>query len=126
MLNQAILIGRLVADPELRYTPGEGTAVAEFTLAVDRPFVSKETGGREADFIKVITWRKQAEACAQYLKKGSQAAVVGRLQIRSFDDREGIRRKVTEVVASEVKFLQRPGSGGQETENSETLDNEQS
>ena len=112
MFNQVILIGRLVAEPELRYTPGNGVAVAEFTLAVDRPFASKDTGEREADFIKVITWRGQAEACSKHLQKGHMAAVVGRLQISSFDDKEGVRRKVAEVIANNVKFLQRPKGEG--------------
>jgi len=109
MLNQVVLIGRLTHDPELRYTAGSGVPVATFTLAVDRPFTNQQ-GEREADFIKIVTWRKQAENCANYLKKGSQCAVSGRLQIRSFDDSQGVRRKVAEVVANDVRFLDRPRS----------------
>ena len=112
MLNQVILIGRLVAEPELRYTPGDGVAVADFTLAVDRPFANKDTGEREADFIKVIVWRGQAEACSKHLQKGQMAAVVGRLQVSSFDDKDGVRRKVAEVIANNVQFLSRPKGEG--------------
>ena len=109
MLNLVVLIGRLTRDPELRYTPGNGTAVATFTLAVDRPFANRQ-GEREADFIRIVTWDKLAESCANYLQKGRLAAVTGRLQIRSYDDKEGIRRWITEVVARDVRFLERPRS----------------
>ncbi len=113
MLNQVVLIGRLTHDPELRYTAGSGVPVTTFTIAVDRPFTNQQ-GEREADFIKIVTWRKQAENCANYLKKGSLCAVSGRLQIRSFDDSQGVRRKVAEVVAGDVRFLDRP-RGSEET-----------
>lgn len=103
-MNSVNLIGRLVQDPELRYTPAEGVAVANFTLAVDRPFLNQK-GEREADFIRIVTWRKLAESCARNLTKGRQVAVEGRLQIRSYDDREGIRRIAAEVVARSVHFL---------------------
>ncbi len=109
MLNQVVLIGRLTRDPELRYTAGSGVPVASFNLAVDRPFTNQQ-GERETDFIDIVTWRKLAENCANYLKKGSLAAVSGRLQIRSYDDRQGIRRKAAEIVASNVQFLDRPRS----------------
>ncbi len=104
MLNQVVLIGRLTHDPELRYTAGSGVPVATFSLAVDRPFTNQQ-GERETDFIKIVTWRKQAENCANYLHKGSLAAVSGRLQIRSYEDNEGAKRKVAEVVAENVRFL---------------------
>ncbi len=104
MLNQVVLIGRLTRDPELRYTPGNGVPVATFTLAVDRNFTNKQ-GERETDFIDIVVWRKQAENCANYLKKGSLAAATGRLQVRSYDDSQGIRRKVAEIVADDVRFL---------------------
>jgi single-strand DNA-binding protein len=106
MLNQVVLIGRLTHDPELRYTAGSGVPVATFSLAVNRPFTNQQ-GERDTDFIKIVTWRKQAENCANYLKKGSMAAVTGRLQIRSYEDNEGIKRKVSEVVADNVTFLER-------------------
>ncbi len=112
MLNQVVLIGRLTDDPELRYTAGSGVAVASFRLAVNRPFTNQQ-GEREADFIDIVTWRKLAENCANYLKKGSLAAVSGRLQIRSYDDRQGVRRKSAEIVADNVQFLERPRSSDQ-------------
>lgn len=109
MLNRVILIGRLTKDPELKYTPN-GLAVASFTLAVDR-FRSNAQGERETDFIPIVVWQKQAENCANYLGKGSLAAVDGRLQIRSYDGKDGIRRWATEVIAENVRFLDRRGEG---------------
>ncbi|NMB39285.1 MAG: single-stranded DNA-binding protein, partial [Firmicutes bacterium] len=106
MLNTVILIGRLVADPQLRYTQN-GIAVTSFTLAVNRPYTS-QSGEREADFIDIVTWRKLAETCANHLNKGRLVAVQGRLQVRSYDDREGIRRKAAEIVADQVRFLDWP------------------
>lgn len=105
MLNRVILIGRLTADPELRYT-NSGTAVASFTLAVDR-MRTNQTGERETDFINIVVWQKQAETVAQYLHKGRLAAVDGRLQIRSYENREGQKIRVAEVVAETVRFLDR-------------------
>ncbi len=105
MINRVILVGRLVRDPELRFT-ASGKAVGSFTLAVDRPFTNQQ-GEREADFINIVTWEKTAETCANYLKKGRQVALEGRLQIRSYDDSQGIRRKAAEVVANNVMFLDR-------------------
>ena len=102
-MNKVILIGRLTRDPELRYT-GNNTPVASFTLAVNRNF-SNQQGEREADFINIVVWRKQAENVKNYLSQGSQAAVEGRIQTRSYDDNNGQRRYVTEVVADNVEFL---------------------
>jgi single stranded DNA-binding protein (ssb) len=104
MLNRIILIGRLTADPELRYTPS-GVAVARFSLAVVRPFTNQQ-GEREADFIDIVVWRQLAEACAQYLRKGRLVAVEGRLQIRTYENQEGRRVRVAEVVAENVRFLE--------------------
>ncbi|MCF6094660.1 single-stranded DNA-binding protein [Microaerobacter geothermalis] len=104
MLNRVILIGRLTRDPELRYTPN-GVAVTTFTLAVDRPFTNQQ-GQREADFINIVTWRQLAETCANYLKKGRLTAVEGRIQIRNYENNEGRRVYVTEVVADNVRFLE--------------------
>ena len=104
-LNRVILIGNLTRDPELRYTP-DGTPVASFTLAVNRPFLNQNKE-RGVDFIPIVAWRKQAERCSEYLMKGSQVAVDGRLQVRSYEDRDGIKRRVTEVIAWRVEFLQR-------------------
>ena len=105
MLNRVILIGRLTRDPELRYTQ-QGTAVARFTLAVNRKFKREET-----DFIDIVVWQKQAENCAQYLTKGQLAMVEGRLQVRSYEGQDGQKRKAVEVVADDVKFLSKPGTG---------------
>lgn len=102
-MNKVILIGRLTADPELRYTPS-GAAVCSFRIAVDRPFNS-QSGEREADFINIVVWNKAAENTAKYMSKGRQIAVEGRLQIRSYDGNDGQRRWVTEVVADRVEFL---------------------
>ncbi|MGM0501461.1 MAG: single-stranded DNA-binding protein [Bacillota bacterium] len=104
MLNKTILIGRLTDDPELRYT-ANGTAVSNFTLAVQRKFKNRE-GEYDADFIDIVVWRKQAETCANYLGKGRLVAVEGRLQIRSYETDEGYNRRVAEVVADDVRFLE--------------------
>lgn len=104
MLNRVILIGRLTKDPELRYTPS-GVAVTQFTLAVDRGF-SNQQGEREADFIPIVTWRQLAETVANYLRKGRLCAVEGRIQVRNYDNNEGKRVYVTEVVADNVRFLE--------------------
>lgn len=104
-LNQVILIGNLTRDPELRYTP-DGTPVTSFTIAVNRPFINRQ-GEREADFVPIVVWRKSAETCSEYLMKGSQVAIEGRLQVRNYEDKDGIRKWVTEVVARRVDFLQR-------------------
>lgn len=108
MINRVVLLGRLTKDPELRYTPS-GVAVATFTLAVDRRF-SNQQGERETDFIFIVAWRQLAELCANYLKKGQQAAVEGRLQTRSYENRDGQKVYVTEVVADNVQFLSPPRS----------------
>ncbi|MGN7358856.1 single-stranded DNA-binding protein [Paenibacillus sp. SAF-054] len=110
MLNRVILIGRLTKDPELRYTPA-GVAVTQFTLAVDRPFTS-QGGEREADFIPVVTWRQLAETCANYLRKGRLTAVEGRIQVRNYENNEGKRVYVTEVIADNVRFLESNRDGG--------------
>lgn len=103
MLNRTILIGRLTRDPELKYTPS-GVAVTVFTLAVDRPFTNN--GEREADFIPIVVWRQLAETCATYLRKGRLTAVEGRIQTRNYENNEGRRIYVTEVVADNVRFLE--------------------
>lgn len=110
MLNRVILIGRLTKDPELRYTPN-GVAVASFTLAVNRSRPNPQ-GEREADFIPVVVWQKQAENCANYIGKGSLVAVEGRLQVRTYDAKDGQRRWVTEVMAENVRFLEKKESAG--------------
>ena len=103
-MNKVTLIGRLTKDPELKYTPGAGTAVTTLTLAVDRAY-SKD-GKKEADFIPVVIWGKQAESTAQYVSKGKLLGVAGRIQTRSYDAKDGTKRYVTEVIAEEVQFLE--------------------
>lgn len=102
-MNKVFLIGRLTRDPELRYT-GSNIPVATFSLAVNRNF-SNQNGEREADFFNIVVWRKQAENCKNYLNQGSQVAIEGRLQSRSYDDKDGSKRYVTEVIADNVEFL---------------------
>jgi len=121
-LNRVILIGNLAQDPELRYTP-DGKPVVNFTLAVSRPFTNPN-GERGVDFIPVVVWRKQAERCSEYLMKGSQVAVEGRLQVRSYEDRDGIKRKVSEVIAWRVEFLQRLKRPLSEEVSEEKIENE--
>ncbi|MNH98538.1 Single-stranded DNA-binding protein ssb [compost metagenome] len=113
MLNRVILIGRLTKDPELRYTPA-GVAVTQFTLAVDRPFSNSQTKEREADFINIVTWRQLAETCANYLRKGRLTAVEGRMQVRNYDNNEGRKVYVTEVIADNVRFLESTGGNREE------------
>lgn len=108
VLNRIVLIGRLVADPQLRYTQ-TGTAVANFRIAVDRPF-SNQQGERETDFIDIVTWRKLAEVVANNLNKGRLVGVDGRLQVREYEY-EGQRRRQAEVVADNVQFLDWPSDG---------------
>lgn len=102
-MNKVALLGRLTKDPELKYTPGTGYAVITVTMAVDR--YNASTKQREADFIPVVIWGKQAEAMANYQKKGSRIAVSGRISTRSYDAKDGTKRYVTEVTADEVQFL---------------------
>ena len=115
-LNRVILIGNLTADPELKYTPS-GTARTRFSIAVNRQY--KNASGQrqeEVTFVPIITWGSQAENCANYLSKGRSVAVEGRLRIDSFENAEGERKKVVEVVANSVQFLGGPArSGGGES-----------
>lgn len=106
-MNKVFLIGRLTKDPELRYTSNQ-TAAASFTIAVNRTFAN-QNGEREADFINIVVWRKQAENVKNYLTKGSQVAIDGRIQTRTYDAQDGSKRYVTEVVADNVQFLDTKG-----------------
>ena len=103
MLNHITIMGRLTRDPELRRT-GSGIAVASFTVAVDRDFASRESGERETDFIDCVAWRQTGEFVSKYFTKGSMAVVSGRLQIRSWTDKDGNKRRTAEVVADNVYF----------------------
>lgn len=103
-MNRSVIIGRLVADPTLKYTPGAGTAVTTVTLAVDRRYSKDEK--KEADFIPVVIWGKSAESTAQHMKKGLLMGVAGRIQTRSYEAKDGGKRYITELAAEEVKFLE--------------------
>ena len=103
MLNHITIMGRLTRDPELRRT-GSGVAVASFTLAVDRDFGKNENGERETDFIDCVAWRQTGEFVSKYFTKGRMAVVSGRLQIRSWNDKDGNKRRTAEVVADNVYF----------------------
>jgi single-strand DNA-binding protein len=110
MLNRVVLIGRLTADPELRYTPS-GVPVASFRLAVDRQFKT-QGGERETDFINIVAWRKSAEFAANYLGKGRLVCVEGRLQIRQWTTQDGQKRSTAEVVSDNIQGLDRPREQG--------------
>ena len=103
MLNHITIMGRMTRDPELRRT-GSGVAVTSFTLAVDRDFSNKESGEKETDFIDCVAWRQTGEFVSKYFKKGSMAVVSGKLQIRSWTDKDGNKRRSAEVIADNVYF----------------------
>lgn len=110
MINRTVLAGRLVRDPELRYT-SNGVAVSNFTLACNRPFKNQD-GEQEADFIQCVAWRKQAENIANYMKKGSLVGIDGRIQTRSYEGQDGKMVYVTEVLAESIQFLESRNSSG--------------
>jgi len=113
MLNHIVVMGRLTRDPELRRT-GSGIAVTSFSVAVDRDFVPKEGGERETDFIDCVAWRSTGEFVSKYFAKGSMAVVSGRLQIRSWTDKDGNRRRSAEIVADNVYFGESKRSADQQ------------
>lgn len=102
-MNKVILIGNLTRDPELSETPN-GVPVCRFSIAVSRDYANAN-GTRETDFFNITVWRGRAENCGKYLKKGNKVAVFGSLQNRSYEDKDGIKRNVTDVIANEVEFL---------------------
>lgn len=114
MINNTVLVGRLTKDVELRYTPSN-VAVATFTLAVNRTF-KNENGEREADFINCVMWRQQAENLASWAKKGALIGITGRIQTRSYDNQQGQRVYVTEVVAEQFQLLESKGQQGNQTQ----------
>ena len=116
-MNKVFLIGRLTRDPEIRYT-SSNVAVATFSIAVNRTFTN-QSGEREADFINIVVWRKQAENCKNYLNQGSQVAIDGRIQTRNYEDQNGQKRYVTEVVADNVQFLDTKAAREQRESNSD-------
>ena len=107
-MNKAILIGRLTADPELS-TTNSGVDVCRFTLAINRPF-KNQNGETQADFLNIVVWRAAAANCHKFLRKGSQCAVVGRIETRSYEGNDGNRRYITEIIADNVEFLGRANS----------------
>ena len=122
-MNKVILIGRLTKDPELKYTPGTGAAVTTITLAVDN--YNSKTQEKTADFISVVLWGKQAENTAQYIVKGSQVAISGRISVRSYDAKDGTKRYVTEVVAdmfNGIQFLSKSNNNNSKSGNAENND----
>ncbi|MDU6295555.1 single-stranded DNA-binding protein [Clostridium celatum] len=119
-MNKVVIIGRLTKDPELKYTPGNGTAVTTLTLAVDN--YNSKSGEKGVDFIPVVIWGKQAENTAQYMVKGNQIAISGRISTRSYDAKDGSKRYVTEVVAdmfNGVQFLSKSNGANSTSNNTE-------
>lgn len=115
-MNKIILMGRLTKDPEVKYT-NNGKAVAQFTLAVNRPIKNAE-GNYEADFINIVAWNQTAEVVGNYVHKGQRLLVEGRLQIRAYDAKDGSKRYVTEVIASNIEFIEKKeGSSPTSTRN---------
>ena len=104
-MNKAILIGRLTRDPELRYT-SSNRAVCQFTVAIDRPFTNQASGTREADFINCVIWRQQAENLSNWAKKGTLVGITGRIQTRHYENQQGQRVYVTEVIADNFQILE--------------------
>ena len=113
-MNKVILVGRLTADPELRQTQS-GVSSCRFTVAVDRKFTDKNSGERQADFITCVAWRQTASFIGSYFRKGSKIALVGSLQTRTYDDNQGQKRYVTEVVVEEAEFADSANSGSRES-----------
>lgn len=123
MLNKVVLIGRLTKDVDLKFLPGSGVAVANFSIAVDRSF--KKEGQQDVDFIPITVWNKQAESASKYIHKGSLVGISGRLQISSYEAKDGAKRYRTDVVADEVQFLDSKGdSNSQSPSESKNTDEE--
>ncbi|MDT2760506.1 single-stranded DNA-binding protein [Enterococcus xiangfangensis] len=118
MINNVVLVGRLTKDPDLRYT-ANGTGVATFTLAVNRNFTN-QSGNREADFINCVIWRKSAETLANYARKGTLLGVTGRIQTRNYENQQGQRVYVTEVVAENFQLLESRSANEQRQQNPNT------
>lgn len=116
-MNNVVLIGRLTRDPELRFIPNSGTAVARFSMAVDREF--KKEGQPDADFFNIVVWGKQAENVSNYLKKGRKVAVVGNLRNNNYEDKNGVKHYSVEVNANRVEFLEW-GEKTQDQQNTQT------
>lgn len=104
-MNRIVLVGRLTRDPEIKVLEDKGKTLTRFVMAVDRAFKSGN-GEREADFIPVVAWGRRAEVAGQYMTKGSMVSICGRLQTRNYEDKDGNRRYVSEVVADEIRFVE--------------------
>ena len=111
-MNKVILVGNLTRDPELSETPS-GISVCRFAIAVSRDYANAD-GNRETDFFNITVWRGRAENCGKYLKKGNKVAIVGSIQTRSYEDKDGIKRNVTDIIANEVEFLTPKNAMGEE------------
>ena len=111
-MNKVYLIGNLTRDPELSET-SNGVAFCRFSIAVNRTFVNAD-GNRETDFFNIIVWRNLAEHCGKYLKKGNRVAIAGSLQNRTYEDKDGVKRTVTDIVTSEIEFLTTVNRGEEE------------
>ena len=118
-MNKVILIGNLTRDPELSETPS-GVTVCKFSIAVTRDYANAN-GQRETDFFNITVWRGRAENCGKYLKKGNKVAIVGSLQTRSYEDKDGIKRNVTDVIANEVEFLTPRNAQGEGEEDGDVV-----
>ena len=118
-MNKVILMGRLTRDPETRYTQTNNTLVSSFSLAVNRRFV-RQGEERQADFVNIVAWSKLGEFCSKYFKKGQQVGVIGRIQTRTYDDNNGQKRYITEVVADNVEFLGSKNSSSNINSNNNT------
>ena len=112
-MNKVVLMGRLTRDPEVRYTPSQ-KVVCSFTLAVDRPFVNQQ-GQREADFIPVVVWGKAAELSGTSLAKGHRILVEGRMQVRNYDGKDGVKHYITEIIANNVEFIEKKADSANRT-----------
>ena len=121
-MNKVILMGRLTKDPEIKYTSSNNTAVCNFTLAVNRKF-ARQGEERQADFIQIVVWDKLAEFCSKYFEKGRQVAITGRMQTRTWDDNDGKKHYVTEVVAEEAFFADSKKESNQGGGNSTSVNN---
>ena len=117
-MNKVVLVGRLTAKPELRYTP-QNTAYTRFTVAVNRSFTNSE-GKRDADFINVVAWRKQAETISKYFDKGNLIALEGRLQTGSYDDKDGNKRYTTDVALDNFEFVESKAARAASADSSDT------
>ena len=120
-MNTVTLIGRLTRDPELRYISSTGNAVARFAIAVNRPFAKKDAEVT-ADFFNIVVWGKRAETCANYLKKGLQVAIQGRIQNNNYTDKNGVKQYSVEIVAENVEFIDWGDKKGQGNQSNDSFD----